>query len=1014
MGGARNRVKGISEKKKQREFFQRQRQNAAQASVIKCSATAPALSHDLISFYLSERNLLKQTSKSKPTQIIKEDLDKRSSNIFNIDLSETPLERNAKRKDRNLPQGWKIKIPTEARNSKDKSSELYEKFEEFERENGHILEELPKMNEMVNEDKNYAASSITDYMNSERCGSPTSGIHATYLKEMENAKDNFSLPSYLKQTPDINEAFKKYVSLEKKRQQRNGFNNHQKPHSEFLFNKDWEKILQKENMNQQNHFGYKTCKSTNKPKYFDNMDAVLSRHAVGENLLISSMNSQPTFSELSQYTFSSMPTKVSRHSAHSQKNDISAETSGNSDSKSYRTTIRELEKMIEEANLQDDLHDSPRFEHINSEHFSGMDAYQSPLNSASSSSSSGMSIPFFFQKKRKHDEENSINNCNFTYKKIKKYITDSKQFDFEQSVVNHKKKIKISNTTLLTPKRAIKTDEKRSFQYSCDAKSFKTRSSGKGNCNKSLLPSSFLSYFPTPAIVKRKKEAETEHTFEFPVKKPSADFSDACEREVNDSMRFCDKIYDTKSENSERFLANTDLKHTVYFPNNGPSNGGMIENFKKVACYADAATSPFQISKYPETVSKCNSPINIKKCEGNFFSKKEVSPGTPQITAYENNRSPENGDVNCETGSRKLSTAEIDENITEDGNITPDISKKIIFWSFQNSNNKNNDNKQNVKTDKCNARFNAVESDEDPPTIPNTPEKFYKGYKKTGDSRLNLNTYSSEEDGDLSSTKPTTPLRNLCVKTKHTNIVQDCVLKLISPSSPPKIIKNRADTVSLIQLHSKSEDKNSTTDIVLKNAEDLLETSNESKHISEKSIPIEEVKTFHNDLEANPFILNISTYMNMGNADTLISPENTDILNERSLNSIENQNKETINPLLRADDISTTYSPNDHLTPPSNLMASEVNLTKEDKTKSVQIEGSVIPPNQETVDLVGLNPHPYNELEMKKSDKLIIASSEEVSSSSSDPEIDVTSNKNTVDVGIEAIVTMNDAWTQKD
>ncbi|GBM19075.1 hypothetical protein AVEN_236902-1 [Araneus ventricosus] len=1143
MGGARNRVKATSEKKKQREFFQRQRQNAVQASVMKGRETVPALSHDLISFYLSERNLLKRAPKSKPTQIIKEDLEKKS-NIFDIDLSETPLERHLKRRDRNLPQGWKIKEPTETQNPKEMASELFEKFEGLDRQNEHIQEQLPKMNELADGDTNCFTSSKPDYMRSEQSSSPTSGIQANYLQDMENAKDSFSLPSHLMQTPDINEAFKKYVSLEKMRQQRNGFKNHQEAdskYSEFLLHKDWEKALEKNPMNYQKHFDYKSNKCNKKPKYFEDMNAVLSRHALGENSFLSSMNSQPSFSELSKYTFSAMPTKVSRYSAHSHKSDTYV---GNSGSKNYRNTIRELEKMINEANLQDDLDHSPRFEEIHSEHFSGMDAYQSPFNSVSSSSSSGMSIPVFFQRKRKRGDEHSINNCNVSYKKVKKYVSDLKHFDFEESVVNHKKKIKISNTTVLTPKHARQIDEKRSFRYSCDTKSFNT--SSKGNSSKSLLPSSFLSYFPTPAVVRRKRELETEPAPEFPPRKPSEDISDACETEMNGSVRYCDKLEDSKSEDSKRFFVNSDtLKHSIYPPNKGQLNDETIENFRKIACTIDAATSPFQISKYSESISKCKFSVNTEKHENEFFCRKEDNLGTSQMKAYENSHSAENFCPNCETDFRNISMQVVDAGITEKGYITPDISRENILSSLQYSDdiaNDSLDNKSNAKSDiiavesrehpptihntpvkhckgyskigkvrlnvnasssekiedllphtesttpprnccekvththiaeecaskliSCNSPpkaengiikpvilsknvlcsiqnpddrtsdsldnkpnvknyLDAFECSEDPPTVPNTPEKYCTGYSKMRKGGLNVRTSNSEEDEDLlPPTEPATPLQNCYEKPMRSNVVEDCVSKLISCNSAPKIIKNGEDTsdyVSILQTQSSSQEKNRTTETTFKNTEKLVETSDKSRSDFEKPIPNAEVETLHNKLEANPFILNIRTYMSMEsmeNADASPSSTVKQASNNLSLSLKNSQNQEAVNNLLRADnkeEISINVSSNDHSTSSFDVIISEGNSKKEKKT------GSLISPNHEIVNTVGLNAHhdslishSNNELEMKKSDKLIIASPEEVSSSS-DPERDETSNKrNTVDVAVQATVTMNNAWSQVD
>ncbi|GIY48648.1 uncharacterized protein CEXT_53921 [Caerostris extrusa] len=451
MGGARSRIKAANDKKKQREFFEKRRHAAPQASAIRETKTVPALSHDLISFYLSERNLKRNLPISKPTQVIKEDLVKRSSNIVDVDLSETPLERIPSFHGKNLSQGWKIKMPKEVRHTPDETffSQLNLDTKHTKNSQGNQLRHLSHYNNIHYDGNDSPAQDFT----------MKEPDIQTSLFLNGSSREEFLLPTELSQTPDIHESFKRYLYLDKMNESKDGHkfsHNIDLDFSDSTLDKAWQKALHQEMKQMEKTYDSSKRKPFKRSKVIENIDTYLSRRQHGG--LQSSKNSQPSFSDLSKCTFSSIPMKVSRNSEQDSRDIDLNDNSEPSNSVNYKHRLRELEEMIHKASRKKqspkhkyELDVSPKCGSDKCEYFSVANLYQSPLDSTSSSSSSGMSIPVFFQKKRNRNDEQTFNKCNITsYKKIKRSFTDA-HFDVGKSVVNHKKKIKISNTTVLTP-----------------------------------------------------------------------------------------------------------------------------------------------------------------------------------------------------------------------------------------------------------------------------------------------------------------------------------------------------------------------------------------------------------------------------------------------------------------------------------------------------------------------------------------------------------------------------------
>lgn len=93
VGGARSRIKRNTEEKKQREFFKRKRMEASKDVRSVKSSNTPALSKDLLIFNFLQIKSKRSRVTPKPTQVIKQDLEKINSNKTTfIDIPETPVD----------------------------------------------------------------------------------------------------------------------------------------------------------------------------------------------------------------------------------------------------------------------------------------------------------------------------------------------------------------------------------------------------------------------------------------------------------------------------------------------------------------------------------------------------------------------------------------------------------------------------------------------------------------------------------------------------------------------------------------------------------------------------------------------------------------------------------------------------------------------------------------------------------------------------------------------------------
>ncbi|GFU25859.1 uncharacterized protein NPIL_157971 [Nephila pilipes] len=1050
MGGARNRVRAMSDKKKQKEFFQAKRRSAAQKSIIKNTSTIPALSHDLISFHLVERNLRRKIPMPKPTQVIKEDLEKRSSNIFDVDLSETPLERYSVGTNKNLPQGLKIKNSIDKINSEENGSDIDEMFHETALQNNVYATEkefqkfllrsgdnIGNLNKYKPQELNFETNVFT--------GSPVySKLQTTYHYPKKSPKMNFSSPQDLIRTPDIHESFKKYINKDKMNQLENGNNNHY--NSDFEYSETFEhntlqKAFEKELLHEGKYSENSTInrKPSKKFKMFKNMNAVLSRHEQDEEINFALKNSQPTFSELSKCTFSSIPTKAAtRDYGEILRNNDSDDRHSylQSDSKSYREKLNELEKMIRKANMkrQKILKNSPEFEYSpQSNRFKNnlsSDFFQSPQDSTSSSSSSGMNIPTFFQRKRIHGDHHSINNCDVTsYKKIRRSVIDSNCFDIE---VNRRKKIKISNTTVLTPKYSKRIDERHSIKYLYDTKFLSTEKIGDSNedLSKPLFPPSFLSYFPTPIVTRSRNESNVPQE-----SSTTKIISEQLAQILNDRKKdYNDKSFDENISFNQNYLKNYEMPERISSYNstsncsiNHQNDYHVKENSTHnipIVCTIDAATSPLPNLKYFETNSNSIAPKNSEKLGNESFFPEDNSDGIPEHNSL------------SEHVCDKIVYQQLDTTHSNDSLNKTDTSNIIKVNTFNNKNvntfsesemkvSENHLNEIEFQNDKFTGSI-----DDFPPTVPNTPNKYHK-FRSKGKIQDELNFIHDIEDSSCpQKTVPNIQEQFFDQNSVQTDLIQGSILK-------HDILQERVYEEKETLFPDDGETMKTPHDNQLISNIDTttFQTPNNSpkespKRISSSSDEFNVSKSMYaiqDKLESSPFIVNISTYMNMAKTSHIssISSIKNNIRDSPSTPADNNPEcTETVTAsCLKSEDTPEKVmetSENSSLTTPK--IINKTNSTeKEEKSNTLLGENSKcndVSDINESKTVKSLSDTFINctEVAWKREnvDTVLIASPEEVSSNLSDPEIYLNKfhNLTTFDAAVQVAIVMTDAWCQ--
>ncbi|GFQ66485.1 uncharacterized protein TNCT_13001 [Trichonephila clavata] len=1053
MGGARNRVKAMSEKKKQKEFFQAKRRSAVQKSITKDTSTIPALSHDLISFHLVGRNLKRKIPVSKPTQVIKEDLEKRSS-LFDIDYSETPLERNPAFKSKSLPGGWKIKKPKYKSNPEENGSDTSKDFQETavqndiyttENEFQKFLQENGYDNRNFNIYKPQELNLETNYP----VDSPTySKSKAAYFYPNESPEKNFSLPQDLMRTPDIHESFKKYIHLDKMRHLKNGRRDHYNSdfeYSEAFVNNALQEAFGKKILHRGTNSDNSTMnrKSSKKFKMFKNMNEVLSRHERNKEINLAAKSSQPTLSELSKCTFSSIPTKVSRDCGQILRNNDSSDRHSpfQFDSKSYRHRLNELEKMIRKTNIQRqkiqensaDFGYSPQSDRSGEEYNFSSEFFQSPPDSTPSSSSSGTSIPAFFQKKKTHRDHHSMNNCDITsYKKVRSVI-DSNCFDIE---VNRKKKIKISNTTVLTPKYSERVNERHSIKYLYDAKSHPTKKidSIKGDFSKPLFPSSFLNFFPTPTVMRSRKESNVPQDSSCTKIIPEPPVQISNDRKKDYDVKSSDEVISLNHNYPKNYKIsekpspyNNTLNCSI---NHQPDNIRKDESphsIKTTVYTTDTATSPFPFVEYFKTEPHLKGPKNTENFENESVFPEEDIPGTPQVTSYsehipDNNVPQQLHTINTiETNNLAMLHNSTEVNICpvpeSEGNVIENQLNKIQLQQDNFIGNRNNL----------------------PPTIPNTPDKYSKYLSK---GKMLEDTIIKMQDErnvgnlikvplSLGETAPNTPVQIFNRNIVRKNLIQECISRLAAHDTSQQRVYQAKETLfpddgEMLKTPSSSQLLNDIN-------EKAVQSPNTSSRIAstiEKLNTSKNISTFQDNLEANPFIVNISTYMTM--AKTKPSPSHSPVKKDtvdspstQTDNSSEDVENITINN-LKSEDIpkkDMEISVNIPLAPYTTI--NEVNAEDEEKDNEVPEDNSEDNNDCNTSESKNIKVETDTAMnctevasKWEAADAVrILASSDEVSSSSSDREKDL--NKQhvkspTFDEAVQATVDMIDAWCQVD
>ncbi|GFY60746.1 uncharacterized protein TNIN_92631 [Trichonephila inaurata madagascariensis] len=1055
MGGARNRVKAKSEKKKQKEFFQAKRQSAVQKAINKETSTIPALSHDLISFHLVERNLKRKIPVSKPTQVIKEDLEKRSS-LFDVDYSETPLERNPSFKSKTLPGGWKIKKPTYKSNPIENESGTSKDFQETvlqndiyttEKEFQKFLQEKGDDNRNFNLCKPQELNLETNYL----VDSPTySKSQTDYFYPNESPRKNCSLPQDLMRTPDIHESFKKYIHLDKMRQLKNGHRDHY--NSDFEYSEAFvnnalqeafeKKILHRGTTDMDNSTMNRI--SSKKFKMFKNMNEVLSRHERDKEINLAAKSSQPTLSELSKCTFSSIPTKVSRDCGQILRNNDSEDRHSpfQFDSKSYRHRLNELEKMIRKTNIQRqkiqensvDFGYSPQSDRSREEYNFSSEFFQSPPDSTPSSSSSGASIPAFFQKKKTHRDHHSINNCDImSYKKVRRSVIDSNCFDIE---VNRKKKIKISNTTVLTPKYSERFNERHAIKYLYDAKSHPTKKidSIKGDFSKPLFPSSFLHFFPTPTVMRSRKESNipqdssssTEIISEPPVQilndRKKEDHNDKSSDEMISLNHNYPKNYKISEKPSPY---NNTLNCSISLQQDYLRKDKSPHNIKPIVYTTDTATSPFPFFEYIKTEPHLKVPKNNENCENESVFPEDDIPGTPQVTScsehvLDNNVPQELNTINIiETNNLAMLHNSTEENTCP----IPESERNVI---------ENQLNKIQLPEDSF-----TENRDNLPQTVPNTPDKYSK-YLSKGKMLEDAIIKMQDERNAMNlikvplspaETVPNTPVQIFNRNIIRKNLIQECVSRLAShDTSQERVCEAKEilfpDEGETLKTPSSSQLIN---DI---NNKAVQSPSNASRiAITEEMNTSKNMSAFQNKMESNPFMVNISTYMTMTkiNPSSPVSSVKKDNVGTPSMktdNSSEDVENITINN-LKSKDISEKAMEILKKNPlTQSTIVNEVNSTDDEKDNVLDnnSKGNVDSDTSESKNIESEIDTAINCTQDKSkmgvlTTVIITAPSNEVSSSDKEKDLNESHLNSTIlysDVAVQATVDMTDSCCQVD
>ncbi|KAG8186336.1 hypothetical protein JTE90_005868 [Oedothorax gibbosus] len=585
MGGARSRIKAISTEKKQREFFEKRRRSAFLTPSSKSPISVPALSQDLISFHLSQRNLLKKSQVSKPTVVIRQDLNNRAiydvdlhMNLSKVNLDQPPVSKNG------LPKVWKMKQHLTNVNSSQGSivgsnkrreslnTSMLEEYQIPSSGTPNAPQQFTKSNDLLNQEIGNASQMFPKSFDEKSRNIPTNGEHGSQSVFVTR------VPRFPPETPDIHEAFKKHVYINKMSQPQKDIPVNTNSDEEY---KRLQKLLKQSLKKDMLHLKSKHG-PLKKSRFLESMNSTLSRK---ENEMAN--NPKFSYSDLSKCTFESMPRKVNRNAE--LEDEVSKTVHSElSDHKSYRDRMHELEEMIAEAR------------HINSkESMSLSDCGVSPIDSTSSSSSSGNNIPVFFQRKRKLG--NGSDDHSFTsIKKIKRSISDSKSVGgIADGLVNHHRKIKISDTTVLNSMYAEEIKKSNIIKTIIDSKVHVEDLNPYAAFSENVCGRSFFSGFVTPDFkISQYKKSESSskkakniyaavHKY-----KNSSNFRTEEENDFNYSSHSQNTITNSEDRSNGLYktivlspsdITTSDLHNMKYYEaQSSPSNENVKSNYEMV------------------------------------------------------------------------------------------------------------------------------------------------------------------------------------------------------------------------------------------------------------------------------------------------------------------------------------------------------------------------------------------------------------------------------------------------
>ncbi|XP_042897839.1 putative uncharacterized protein DDB_G0282133 [Parasteatoda tepidariorum] len=498
VGGARSRVKAENDKKKQREFFEKQRKKTSSSNVNE-SLSVSTLSHDLITFYLKQRNLKKGSVPSKPLKMMKQNLDKRSNSFVlhaTLPLPETPLEDNPVSKNKIMKNSW------EARNSKFENG-----IETEMRFNGQISLNQAKTHQtssdseiniadiydVENISREYAEKDTPENTNDLVNQSGNGVLEDSFFKtdrqfmDISNAcRDDVADVDQLKRAGKVNDNFRtssENVKFSPNKKDTNAF-------FDIFLHKTLKEI------NTEKPFRSKISQNQNrskkKMKILDKMNSYLNNHEKKKKSLNAVLHkSKLSYSRISQCTVESMPLKVSRDMG---RPSIAEPTYD------YRRSLDDLETMIENCDLKlkkrnkSHVYDTFWTAHKGDNHDIANMSSNVQLSSTDSTSSSSSPSTIF---SCAHMNIDPLHPTKYmpSYEMFQASLKQSETLKVKNGTLSHRKKFKLSNTHL-----------KDSFGFESDFQK-KLNPYGFDHANNSKSkniqkPSSVLSYFPSPMVVR--------------------------------------------------------------------------------------------------------------------------------------------------------------------------------------------------------------------------------------------------------------------------------------------------------------------------------------------------------------------------------------------------------------------------------------------------------------------------------------------------------------------------------